>query len=351
MKLKIKDIAKMADVSISTVSLALNNKPGISQETRERILKIVQQGGYVHKSFLQDNNPDQAPLGTKVVNFVACTNPGIVIEQYESLPFFTKLIKHIGEYLFSKGYSLMFSTINMENLYEEIRQIGKDNGRAGIILLGTDLTKEQISFISQHLPNIVVLDTCFESLNVDFVNMNSLLGAYQAANYFADLGHTRIGYVQSNVRIKNFELRKQGFEMALLERNLNILDKDYFSMLPTVIYTSQEHFKKEVSKRMNDMPTALFCESDYMAISLIKSLTELGIDIPGQISVIGFDNIQEANIITPELTTVHVQTEKMAALAVDRVLEMMENKAGTKMKYIVDTEIVERNSCRAIERT
>jgi DNA-binding LacI/PurR family transcriptional regulator len=164
------------------------------------------------------------------------------------------------------------------------------------------------------------------------------------------LGHRRIGYEQSNFRIRNFDLRKEGFLQALKEHGLSVLEQDYFSMLPTVISSSQEDFKKEIAKRLNDLPTALFCESDYIAISLIKSLTELNIRIPDDISVIGFDNIHEASIISPELTTVHVYADKMASLAVDRILEMLENnREGRKMKYIVDTEIYERNSCKALK--
>ncbi|TVX83846.1 LacI family transcriptional regulator [Peribacillus simplex] len=336
MKLKIKDIAKLANVSIASVSLALNNKPGISYETREKILKIAQQEGYFNKPSI--------PAKNKVVRFVACTSPGIVIEQYETLPFFTELIKYIGEYLSLKGYSLMISTINSENLENEINQFTEDNACNGILLLGTDLTKKQITFIAEHQPNVVVLDTCFETLNIDFVNMNSTLGAYQAGKHFIELGHRRIGYVQSNVRIRNFDLRKEGFLMALKENNLSILEKDYFSVMPTTL-SSQEQLKQNILKCGDDLPTALFCESDYIAISLVKSLTELGIKVPADISVIGFDDIPECKVINPELTTIQVQKRKMASLAVDRIIELMEITPNEKIKFVVDTVLISRNSC------
>lgn len=337
----------MANVSVSAVSLALNNKPGISNETKEKILKIAQEQGYIRKSFRNEHVPVHEK--SKVIHFVACTNQGIIIEQFEQLPFFTKLINHISDYLFSKGYSMMITPINLDNLYEEMKLFTEKNGRCGVLLLGTDLTQQQIAFIAQHQPNIVVLDTCFETLNVDFVNMNSVLGAYQAAKYLISLGHRRIGYVQSNVRIRNFDLRKEGFLTALREHEIPMLDQDYFSVIPTIFTSSQKNLKREILKRKNDLPTALFCESDYIAISLIKSLTELNIKVPDDISVIGFDNIHEASIITPELTTVHVYADKMASLAVDRIIELMEEKSdGYKMKYIVDTVIYERNSCRPL---
>jgi len=344
-QITIKDIARMANVSITAVSLALNNKPGISTETKEKILRIAQEYGYVHKSLRSDPVPVQDK--SKVIHFVACTNQGIIIEHFEQLPFFTKLINHISDYLFSKGYSMMITPINLDNLYEEMKQFSEKNGRGGVLLLGTDLTQQQISFIARHQPNIVVLDTCFETLNVDFVNMNSVLGAYQAAKYLISLGHRRIGYVESNVRIRNFELRKEGFLAALREHGIQMLEHDYFSVIPTIFTSSQENLKREILKRKHDMPTALFCESDYIAISVIKSLIELDIKVPDDISVIGFDNIHEASIITPELTTVHVYADRMASLAVDRIIELMEDRSyGYKMKYIVDTDIYERNSCR-----
>lgn len=346
MKLRIKDIAELANVSLASVSLALNNKEGISQKTREKILRIVEEEGYVHKSSPQKSSSSYT--NNKVVHFVACTNSGIVIEQFEKLPFFTELIRNIGECLSAKGYSLMLSTINLNNLSDEIKQFNEDSNYNGIILLGTDLTKEQISFISKHQPNIVVIDTCFETLNVDFVNMNSVLGAYQAAKYLIKLGHKRIGYVQSTVRIQNFELRKKGFLNALLENDLEISTTDYFSMLPTIL-TSQEQFKNEIINRRNDLPTALFCESDYIAISLIKSFQEIGINVPEDISIIGFDDIQEARIISPALTTIHVPKEDMALLAVDRIIALMEDNTRNKIKVAVDTKVTERDSCRVMD--
>ncbi|WP_163536318.1 LacI family DNA-binding transcriptional regulator [Gracilibacillus sp. YIM 98692] len=348
MKLTITDIARLANVSISSVSLALNNKPGLAQETREKILKIAEANGYVVKNnFAQNKNV--VNRSDNIIKFVACTNPGIVIEEYESLPFFTELINNIGKYLFSKDYSLMLSNINMDNLHEDIKLISKEGGCDGIILLGTDLNEEQIEFIAKHQPNIVVLDNCFDTLNVSFVNMNSMQGAYQATKYLIEAGHKRIGYVKSKVRIRNFELRKEGFMKALNQNNLKLLDKDILTMIPTVL-SSQEVFKKKIDQRRDDLPTAVFCESDYMAISFIKSLSEVGLKIPNDVSVVGFDDIQEAKILTPELSSISVDKEKMATLAVDKIIELMNNPQQTRVKYIVDTELIVRNSTQTIEQ-
>ena len=343
MTLKIKDIAQLANVSISAVSLALNNKPGVSPKTKEKILDIVRNQGYIPRS----SHQAEPQSGKKIVSVVACTNPGIIIEGFETLPFFTELIRHIGEDLSSNGYSQMLSTFNLDNLHEEIKGFSRSSEGNGVILLGSDLSREEVAYIADHLPKIIVLDTTFEMLNVDFVNVNNSLGVYQAANHFVEMGHTRIGYVQSTVRIQNFNARKAGFLDALKEKNLTIGKNDYFDLHPS-IPVAQELFMSKVANRLGDLPTALFCESDFLAISLIKSLTELGIKIPEDISIIGFDDIPEARIISPELTTIHVPKERIAALAVDRIIELMNNPLSKPIKVGVDTMLVERKSCRKI---
>ncbi|HEB10120.1 MAG TPA: LacI family transcriptional regulator [Spirochaetales bacterium] len=94
------------------------------------------------------------------------------------------------------------------------------------------------------------------------------------------------------------------------------------------------------------MPTALFCENDYIAIGVIKALNEINIKVPDDISVIGFDNIPQATIISPELTTIHVYKDEMAALAVRRLDEIIENSDLPSIKLIIDTRLVERKSCQ-----
>jgi DNA-binding LacI/PurR family transcriptional regulator len=344
--MKIDDIAKLANVSKSAVSLALNGKNGVSQETREKILRIAQEHGYIPRPIVKADQYFQS--NSKLLRFVACTNEGIVTEQYESLPFFMELINNIDKQIGSSGYSLMVSSISIENLQDEISRLEKEQKSAGILLLGTNLTPEQIKLVSSIQPNLVVLDTCFETLDVNFVVMNNVYGAYQAGKYLVELGHENIGYVESQTRMYNFDMRKKGFLQAITESGVKIAEKNYFSVNPTVI-SSQEEFKDKIKDRLNQLPTALFCEADYMAISVIKSLTELGLNVPKDISIIGFDNIFESQVITPELTTIHVKKDKIALLAVEKLIREIDNKEVEKIKLFVDTELIIRKSCKAIK--
>jgi DNA-binding LacI/PurR family transcriptional regulator len=346
--MKMEDIAKLANVSKSAVSFALSGKPGISSETREKILRIVKETGYIPRSMVK---ADQVYGGTpSTLRFLVFTDSGFMVEQYNKQPFFMELIQYIEEQCRLRGYSLLFSSIDLGQYERDIRFIQEDSENSGIILLGTNLNKQQIEEMQKLQTNLVVLDNFVEELNVDFVVMNNVMGAYQAAEYMVKKGHQHIGYVQSDFRMHNFESRRAGFEKAQKEFGFSSSENDVFVMSPT-IFSAQESFQQQVKDRLarkETLPTALFCENDYLAISVIKSLNEIGIRVPEDISVVGFDNIAESVIISPELTTIHVDKEMLAYQAVEQLIRLIENKDRVKMKTIVDTKLVERKSCKEI---
>ncbi|WP_299095057.1 LacI family DNA-binding transcriptional regulator [uncultured Metabacillus sp.] len=339
--MKIGDIAKLASVSKSAVSLALNGKNGVSEETRERIIKIAQKHGYIPRPIIKADQYFQTR--NKLLRFVACTNSGIVTEHYESLPFFMELINNIDKQINPSGYSLLVSAVDINMLKEELTRLEQEQASSGILLLGTNLTPEQISIVSTIQRNLVVLDTCFETLNTNFVVMNNVHGAYLAGNHLIELGHSEIGYIESNSRMYNFAMRKKGFLQSLSEHGLTIKKENVFSLSPTMI-SSQDGFIEKIRKQSYSLPTALFCEADYMAISVIKSLSELGIRVPDDISIIGFDNIFESQVITPELTTIHVKKDRMAAMAVEKLINQIENNDLDRISMFIDTELVVRKS-------
>lgn len=344
--MKMEDIARLANVSKAAVSLAFSGKPGIGAETRERILQVARESGYKPKN-------RSATANSKTYNsllFLVFTNSGIVLEEYYQQPFFKELIHFVGESCRQKNYELIFSTIDMDYFDEGIQNLAKDNRSDGVIVLGTNLTAEQISIISEKLTNVVVLDTCFEMLPVSFIQINNVMGGYQAGKYLIGQGHTSIGYIASNVRIHNFDERERGFLKALNEHGLSIADECRLSVAPTIL-SSQESLRKQLRSYLDSglqLPTVWFCECDYIAISAMKTMFELGIRVPQDCSIIGFDNITESVIVTPELTTVHVEKEKIATLAVDLLTDNAGNSEQLQLKLTVDTTFVERNSCISV---
>ncbi|MFC5701997.1 LacI family DNA-binding transcriptional regulator [Cohnella faecalis] len=346
--MKMEDIARLANVSKSAVSLALSGKPGIGAETRERIIQIANEHGYEGKA----KAPVSADKLSRSLLFLVFANSGIVLEHYYQQPFFRELIHYIEERCRSKGFTLQFTSVDMESI-GSIPAIVEENRSSGVILLGTNLSRQHIADVAEKLPRLVVLDTCFETLPVSFVEINNAMGAYQAGAYLCGMGHRDIGYIASNVRIHNFDARKQGFEAALRENGLEIASERTFAVAPTIL-SSQEAMKEQFERYLatyGKLPTALFCECDYIAISALKTLTELGQRVPEDVSIVGFDNISEAVIVSPELTTVHVEKSKLAYSAVDLLVEQIETNADVSVKTRVDTKLVQRLSCRAPGQT
>lgn len=340
------DIARLAGVSKSAVSLALNGKPGVSEETRANILRIAKEHGYTVKSRSASLTANQGTITFLVFN------SGIVLEQYYEQPFFREMIHYIEERCRMKGYSLIYRSADHGALDDLPNALGPLNGD-GVILLGTNLHKDHIAAIAEHIKTpLVVLDTCFDTLPVNFVQINNVMGAYHAGAHLYELGHRRIGYIESSIRIQNFEERKLGFIEALMDRGLELSSHYTLSVVPTIL-TSQESLKQQfasIFSQKGQMPTAFFCECDYIAISALKTLTELGYRVPEDISIIGFDNITESCIVTPQLTTVHVAKKQVAYQAVDLLLHELETKEKVGLKIRVDTEFMERDSTAALER-
>lgn len=342
--MNMEELAKLAGVSKGAVSLALSGKPGIGQDTRERILRIADEVGYTLK---KQKAPGES--NGRSLRFLVFTNDGLVHEEYYQQPFFRELIHHIEERCRTKGYTLIFSAIE-QNSYEQGIQTVMNERTDGIILLGTNLHGSRISDIADKLPNLVVLDTCFESLPVHFVEINNYMGAYQAGKYLAELGHQQLGYIASEERIHNFDERKRGFLSAMAEHHLEISTSNIVSVPPTM-FTSQGPLREKLRKLMDNgqtFPTAFFCECDYIAISTMKALTELGLSIPEDVSVVGFDNINESLVLTPELTTVHVEKQQMAHWAVD-LLTSLHTNSGVSAKIKIDTRFMERSSCKRLD--
>ena len=339
--MKIEDIAKLAKVSKSAVSLALNNKPGVSQATRERILDIVKESGYVHRTMVK---AQQLYGSMKKLRFLACVRSDVVSPQYQHAPFFVELIHGLEEEARLQDYTLVVSSIKQEAMQQELEELEHDHASEGILLLGTNLSEEDVRVVMQQQPHTIVVDALFETVDIDCVVMNNRMGAYQAAQYLMDSGHQHIGYVQSFTRIENFELRKTGFSDALAERDLKLSNKHVFSVNP-VIEKVHETFKEQILAEKSSLPTALFCENDYIAIGVIKTLQELHIAVPQEISVIGFDNIPESTIISPELTTIHVEKEEMGEVAVRRLAEIIRPKRQPTLKTMLNTRLIERKSC------
>lgn len=340
--MKIEDIARLANVSKSAVSLAINGKPGVSPETRQRILNIVEEHDYVPLRNVTNRSKKK-----RTIRFIACKSPDLITDQYQSLPFFNELISYLSSGINNYPYDLVISTFDENTFLKELNEAEQEQKSEGIILLGTNLNKKQICLIHNHYENLVILDTHHPDINANFISINNFLGGYLAADYLIEQGHEKIGYVKGVPTITNFQERKHGFLSRLQEASLTILDHFIFELSAMEIQNGDEIIK--TFEGLEEYPTAIFCENDYMAISLMKSLKNIGIIVPDQVSIVGFDDIRESLVINPELTTLQVNKKEMAIQTLD-LLDQLINKTSATKHIQVNTSLVERESTAPIRR-
>lgn len=336
----IDEIAKIANVSKTAVSFALNNKPGISEETRNNILKIARQEGYFEK------NKNRKNTSQNILLVMCSKNEHSTIGSWNA-PFHSELIREIEKSANEFGYNLLLKSLSIEN-GEEIVPLfsGLVKNTAGVIVIGTDIVEKDVALFMDLCEHIVVVDSFFEATNVNCVVMDNYLGGITAAKQLIELGHTDIGYIESSQRIYNFDSRKSGFMRAMSNHQLKIDPKNVYAVLPG-IDEAREALEKKVD--IDHLPTAFFAENDYLAIGLLQCLTHKGIRVPEQVSIIGFDDIEISSFTQPKLTTIRVFKKEIARIAVKNIISMIENESGTTIKEIVGVELIERDSCKKIK--
>jgi len=334
----IEDVAKAAGVSRATVSFVMNNRPGVSKDTRERVLSVAAEMGYDRSEAKQ-----AGPKEERKIQFLAVNTGAFPVKDNISNTFFADLIRGLENTCRVHNSLLVVSTLNMDELNAQLKA-NSQNGRCmGTVLLGTNLTDEEMLRIGQSFRNLVVIDNAAETTSLNTVSINNYQGACIAARYLLNRGPGDFGYVSSESRLQNFEERRRGFLGTLRQSGIQPQDVEDFCVSQSV-KDAQADFEKALAKRTAPLPGAIFCESDYIAIGVMRALMRAGISIPGDVRVVGFDDVPEAVIMQPELTTVHVNKEALGKIVGKRIFELINEPGQTPMKIRVDTELMVRGS-------
>lgn len=313
MRVTIKDVARQAGVSTSTVSLVLNNKPvSISQETRNAVLAAARELNY---------RPNQ--LAVSLVTQKSKTL-GLIIPDNSNL-FFAQLSKHIETAVNAAGYTLIYGNSN-DSVRTDLHylHIFGDRGVDGIIIspsaFGTpDEYWSCLSFIySLKLP-VVFIDRSMEESNLPSVLPDNFTGGYIATRHLLDQGHRVIGCCTGPANLNSSEQRLNGYRKALDEYGI--------PFNPTLIYQgdfSTESGQKALPYLLGQNVTAVFAFNDMMAFGIYKEMHSYNLSIPGDLSIVGFDDIFFAELIQPPLTTVAQPIAEMAAEVVKTLVSQIE---------------------------
>lgn len=331
----IKDLAKLTNTSPATVSLALNGKAGVSGTTRERIIKAAEENGYILPK-------RTAALPSSIIRLVAVSKPNTSGIHNFRTTFFAEIINYIQTRCSELNYSMIYSMVPHSDFLQSILNLETIQPSCGIIVLGTYLESSEVPLLQQLPVPFVLLDRNCTIHNLNSVSINNFSGAYLAVEKLISCGHTRIGYISSSPNVYNLEERRSGFLSALRTHDLSLAPQD---IIPTNSYSSDgvQRLKAALSDR-SDIPTAFFCENDYTALSLVSALIQLGYSVPGDVSVIGFDDVPECSLTTPPLSTVHVDRQALATAAVDRLHLLITSPNITSQSILVNVSIRMRAS-------
>lgn len=329
-----KELAQLLDISPAGLSLVLNNKPGVSEATRKRVLARIEELGYT--SMIRKNTQQSANLC-----FVVYKKHGAILDQH---PFFLLLMESIEGRAHKYGLSVLLLTIDCRQPVEpQLARLDSMDAR-GAVIFATEMSDDDLSLFAQVKMPLVFLDNDFTRANVNTVAINNTMGTYQAVAHLVSRGHTRIGYLQSTARISSFDERHNGFAHALASFGLTLRPEDIFS----VRYTEQGSYQdfKAILQGKPALPTAFVADDDTLAIGTMKVLQENGFSVPGDIAIVGFNDRPECQTTQPPLTSVNVLRHSFGAAAVDALMQHLEREQinDRALKVRVSTQLVVRGS-------
>ena len=341
----IKDIAKIAGVSHSTVSRSLNDSSEISEKTKERIKKIAEELGF-------EFNNNARSLSTKKTGTI-----GIIFDkgfdQENASLFFSKLLKELRYSLERASFDAIIDfRTNPFTGKNNIKKLINGNKIDGFIIVDEYIEEEDLKFIKdKKVPTVFVHNRPIyqKKYKLDYVMTDHYKGGYLATQYLINMGHKNIitfTHKIYNKEYSEFEERTKGFVKAMEENNLKISEKEIIRDEISFEY-GREKIKELVKKKKKF--TAVYAQTDLLALGIIRGLRELNIKVPEEVSVIGYDNIEFGKFSEPELTTINQPTEKLAQEAVKLLTEKFDKKYNeVERKIIIEPNLVLRNSIRKI---
>jgi len=335
----IKDIAYAANVSIATVSLALNNKPGISETTRKKILDITKS---INPELFQKKI---TTIRTGTIRFLKIIKHGHVLNRDHDV-FISSYIDGLQFEAKKNGFNLEVNSYKTSDIDEILDQV-TTSPLNGIIVLGTELNDKDLKPFESLRKPVVIIDTNFNFMKLDFVNMNNTEALYRIIRYLTKYGHKEIGLITSPVDVRNIELRRIAFKKAMNYFNLRPRNDFIFSVDST--YEGAYTDMLRILKNGATIPPAIFASNDIIAYGCIKAFKEQGNKVPGEISIIGFDNLPMCAFMDPPLTTINVSKKQIGKIAMRTIINRINNDFNAPSIIIsISGELIERNSVKRL---
>jgi LacI family transcriptional regulator len=326
----IHDVAKAAGVSVSTVSRVLNDKDDVAPETYERVQRVISELGYVSSLAARGMRSRQ----TNVI--------GLIMPDVAS-PYSMVVMQGVNRAIAQLDYDLIVYTngdirknasADQESYYVSLLN---GNVTDGVIVVAPAATN-----FSTVAP-VVAIDPNNESPECPAIISTNRDGALQAMTYLTGLGHRRIGFITGRLDLVSASRRLQGYKDGLAASGIS-LDEELIQIGDFTTETAVGCTRALLS--LNNPPTAIFAANDMSAMGVYWAAEELGVQIPEELSVVGFDNLREAAFLSPALTTVDQFIAEMGYIAVEMIVKLVNGETLESDLHKIPTELVVRESCR-----
>ena len=323
----------MAGVSQSTVSKALNDRHDVGEATRKRVLQIAREHHFTPNAFGKALKRQT----TENIGVVFCREP----QPLSSNPFYSRVLEGIEGELAVKGYNLILNMI-AESAQHELPKMVRERQVDGLILAGT-FSREYMQDILQTEIPAVLVDPKISDHRHNQILIDNQQGAYLMTEYLIRRGHRQIAFISGELERQSFCLRYQGYKKALKKHGIPLNEE----LVRTGGVEMGYDLVMQVLKTRR--PTAIFSANDINAVYGYKAIAEMGLKVPWDISVTGFEDIDLAKHATPPLTTVRVYKEELGSLAVRTLLRSIQGLEKQPVTTVVPVRLVERESVRDIQ--
>ncbi len=332
-RVTIGDVAAEAGVSIATVSKVINDRYGVAADTLTKVKAVIAELGY-------ESSLVARSMRSRRTNVI-----GILVADIE--PFSAELLKGAATAIRETDYELIVysgSGHGKEHSGWERRNVSR---LSGTLTDGIILVTPTVVDVSDAAP-IVTVDPHAGPPSLPSVHSENLAGAMTATEYLIGLGHRQIGFLAGRPDLESARLREQGFRGAMAAAGLTV-DPRLIRVGEYAPETTEEPARELLT--LAEPPTAIFAANDLSAIETMHVAHSLGLSVPGEVSIIGFDNIPESALTEPPLTTIDQSIQQMGREAVRLLVALIDGTAHGPRQVSLPTRLVVRQSCRAIGTT
>ncbi|MBI9102416.1 MAG: LacI family DNA-binding transcriptional regulator [Spirochaetales bacterium] len=333
MAVTIRDIAKHAKVSVSTVSRVLNEKPDVNEETKKRVTEAIEELGY---------SPNIVARGlvlqkSNVIGFIV---PDIMN------PSFPELARGVVARAKSHGYSVMFFDTNHDKRVEkEAIRLLQSKQVDGIILSFNQANKEELEKLKLEKFPVVQIYRKSDESAISTIALDNFGSGYKAVKYLLDMGHRRIGHITTGNHSQSGYERLKGYRKGLDEADISY-NEELIVEGENSVEAGTECMRMLLN--LSERPTAVFASHDVMAIGAYEAVYNAGLSIPEDISIVGHDNLPLSVLVRPKLTTIDTHKRRLGEAGVDLLIEEMAAGQPLNKEEVFDTELIIRESVKAL---